>query len=66
MLNVRSRRLHSGAEQSIIRFPKSAAYFAAHVHLDQRELLEILRVDLVVEVLANPTNGVLISSAPSH
>ena len=28
-------------------FPEPSAHFPAHVHLDQRELLEILRVDLV-------------------
>ena len=36
-----------GAEQPIIRFSEPSAHFPAHVHLDQRELLEILRVDLV-------------------
>ena len=47
MLDVRVRRPHPGAEQSIIGFPEPSAHFPAHVHLDQRELLEILRVDLV-------------------
>jgi hypothetical protein len=47
MLDVSVRRPHPGAEQSIIRFPEPSAHFTAHVHLDQRKLLEIPRVDLV-------------------
>jgi endoglucanase len=35
------------AEQLIIRFPEPSGHFPAHVHLDQRELLEVLLVDLV-------------------
>jgi hypothetical protein len=46
-LHVRLRHTHLGAKQSIIRFPEPPANFPAHVHLDQRKLLEILRVDLV-------------------
>ena len=38
---------HRGAEQLIIRFPEPSGHFPAHVHLDQRELLEILLVDLM-------------------
>jgi hypothetical protein len=47
MLDVRVRRPHRGAQQSIIRFPEPSAHFPAHVHLDQRELLGILAADLV-------------------
>jgi hypothetical protein len=47
ILDVRIRRPHPGAEQSIIRFPEPSANFPAHVHLDQRELLQILLVDPV-------------------
>jgi hypothetical protein len=46
VLDVRVRP-KPGAEQSIIRLPEPSAHFPAHVHLDQRELPEILRVDLV-------------------
>jgi len=46
VLDVRVRP-KPGAEQSIIRLPEPSAHFPAHVHLDQRELLEILLVDLV-------------------
>jgi hypothetical protein len=45
--HVRLRRAHAGAEQSIIRFSEPSANFPTHVHLDQRELLHIPRVDLV-------------------
>jgi hypothetical protein len=34
-------------EQLIIRFPEPSGHFPAHVHLDQRELLEIVFVDLM-------------------
>ena len=46
MLAVRVRP-KPGPEQLIIRFPEPSGHFPAHVHLDQRELLEILFVDLV-------------------
>ena len=36
-----------GAEQLVIRFPKSSGHFPAHVHLDQRELLNVALVDLI-------------------
>jgi hypothetical protein len=35
---------HTGSEQPIIRFPQPAADFPAHVHLDERKLLKVLRV----------------------
>src|SRR6476661_963569 len=47
MLDVHIPSPHRGAQQSIIRFPEPSAHFPAYVHLDQRELLEIVRVDLV-------------------
>ena len=47
MLDVRDRRPHLCEKQSIIRFPEPSAHFSTHVHLDQRELLDVLRVDLV-------------------
>jgi len=47
MLDVCLGRSHPGAEQPIIRFPEPSANFPAHVHLDQRKLLQILLVDLV-------------------
>jgi hypothetical protein len=46
VLDVRVRP-KPGAEQLIIRFPEPSGHFPAHVHLDQRELLGILLVDLV-------------------
>lgn len=47
ILYTRLRRPHPGAEQLIIRLPETSAHFPPHVHLDQRELLGILRADLV-------------------
>ena len=47
MLDVRLRRRHPGAKPSLIGFPETAANFAAHVHLDQRELLQIPSIDPV-------------------
>jgi hypothetical protein len=47
MLDVRLRHAHPGAEQSTIRFPEPSAHFPPHVHLDQRKLLQIPRIDLV-------------------
>jgi hypothetical protein len=47
MLDVRDGRPHSCAKETIIGIPEPSAHFPPHVHLDQRELLEILRVDSV-------------------
>ena len=47
MFDVGVRRPHCGAQQSIVGFTEAAAHFPAHVHLDERELLGILRADLV-------------------
>jgi hypothetical protein len=47
MLDARDRRPHSCAKESIIGIPEPSAHFPSHVHLDQRELFEILRADLV-------------------
>jgi hypothetical protein len=40
-------RSHCRAEQPIVRFPKAPANLPTHVHLYQRELLEILRIQSV-------------------
>ena len=45
MLHIRVRP-HPG-EQPIVSFSQPPGHFPAHVHLDQRELLEILLVDLM-------------------
>ena len=47
MFDVGVRRPHRGAQQSIVRFTEASAHFPAHVHLDERELLKIMGVDLV-------------------
>ena len=47
MLDVGVRRPHRGAQQPIVGFTQPPAHFPAHVHLDERELLKIMGVDLV-------------------
>ena len=62
VLDVRVWRPHPGAQPLIIRFPEPSAHLPAHVHLDQRELLGILRADLV-EVAAERRIAVQSSTA---
>jgi len=50
MPGVGFRHAHPGAKQSIIRFPETSANFPTHVHLDQRELFQIQRAELVRSV----------------
>lgn len=36
---------HFAAEQSLIHFAKPATHFTTHVHLDHRELFDVLLID---------------------